>query len=664
MERLKAKLRKLLAEAIQWTTPRGPSQTATINRLNEALVDLAAKQDPARVAYMERVAELVEARQMAGSGPWRVSDAALQETDRLIDRALKPVAVRESANAITAQGVYGDIELALQNVEWRREVNLSWLEFSRWGIQQLILICRLYYVKHPWIRRGINLSAAYVFGQGVELSSPDPDANKILTDFRERNKCALGQIALSEQEKRKNYDGNVFWCLFTDTNATGQVNVRVIDATEIQEIVYDPEDSEKPQYYRRLWTNRAFDILTGTYKNLNGQLWYPALGFQPEGIKPTTIGGIEVKWDSPVLHRKCGAVANWSFGCPRVYPAIDWAKEGRKHLEACAAVVQAHAQIANQITTKGGQQALEGIKNQLSTSVGPTSALWDQNPPAVAGSTFASGPGTTLQAFKSRGTGPDPAEVKELRNMVACAMEIPPTWLADMETSNLSTAMTLDRPTELGFMSRQEEWQEDLVTMGRYALDMSKRAPKGRLREILSKRVNVDADKVNILEAKRVERTTPTGARHWVYEAAKQKKADVIEVLATFPAIREGDAPAMVKAVVEAMTLDNKGGQVTGIDEKAGVRRLYEILGFNNADELTEDQYPDDEYDPDRTTEILPPPIPKTPPPAGGSPQPAPADVKTNLGAAAEGPAPKASVQESRRIRTVIKRIEAQLVSE
>ena len=80
------------------------------------------------------------------------------------------VKLRETSPLLSA-GATGDIELALQNVEWRREINLSWLEFSRWGIQQLILISRLQYIKHPWIQRGINVAANYVFGRGVEVKA-------------------------------------------------------------------------------------------------------------------------------------------------------------------------------------------------------------------------------------------------------------------------------------------------------------------------------------------------------------------------------------------------------------------------------------------------------------------------------------------------------------
>jgi hypothetical protein len=192
--------------------------------------------------------------------------------------------------------------------------------------------------------------------------------------------------------------------------------------------------------------------------------------------------------------------------------------------------------------------------------------------------------------------------VKEYRNMVACALEIPPTWLGDMETSNLSTAQTLDRPTELGFLLKQEEWQEDLVTMGMYALRVSKSAPSGRLRESLKE----GAKAVEIREAARV-----TKRGHWVYEAAKVKQENVIEVLCNFPAIREGDIEEMVTATVQGLTLGASDGSIHGIDAKAGVRKLYDLIGIDDGDELVESQYPKATYEPDRTLE---PPAPAEPP--------------------------------------------------
>ena len=192
-------------------------------RLQEFLV--TSNQENQKREYLERVSELIEARRMAGAGPWRVSAAVLDETDRLITQASQRIeqaelpaggiVVRETA-PIVAQGATGDIELALQNVEWRREINLSWLEFSRWGIQQIILISRLYYVKNPMIQRGVNVTANYVFGRGVEVVSEDDDANEVLKQFFDRNKKTVGQAALADLHKRLQYDGQIFYCFFAD----------------------------------------------------------------------------------------------------------------------------------------------------------------------------------------------------------------------------------------------------------------------------------------------------------------------------------------------------------------------------------------------------------------------------------------------------------------
>lgn len=595
---MKKRLQTLLLRAVRSLQSKPDPEAVGIIRAQGQMLDEAARREQAmRQDYIERAAELIEARQMAGAGPWLVSEsrAAVNTPGRF----------RES-NPLLSQGAFGDIELALQNVEWRREVNLSWLEFSRWGIQQIILISRLYYIKNPLIQRGINVAAHYVFGRGVEVSSPDETANQVLKDFFEANKSVLGQIALTDLERRKYYDGNLFFVFFSDTAQTGSVTIRTIDATEIQDIICDPDDADQPWLYRRTWVERTFDQKNGAVSTKGREAWYPALSYQPTA-KPQTINSIEVKWDNPVLHRKCGSVSKWHFGCPLVYSALDWAKAARKFLEACATVKQSLAQIAMTLTTKGGQQALEGMKQQLQTNVGVGTSLWDTNPPAVNGSIFGAGPGTVLSAFKTQGAGGDPEEVRRYILMVACVFGIPETFFADVKTGNLATAQSLDRPTELNFLEKQEAWREDLMTIAKYVLAVSRGATAGKLRE-------VHGGEVLIMEARR--RRSADGKR--LIEARQKSTAGEVIVSVNFPQIREGDMAAEVTATVEAATLGNRAGQVVGIDEKTLVRKLYDLLGIERGDEITEEQYPEKDYDPVRSQEILPDPIGRVTP--GGHP--------------------------------------------
>jgi hypothetical protein len=580
----------VLAEAMAEAARRGVEArrtmalTETVQTLTSALALTAARETNWREDAVERAHELVEARRMAGAGPWLVAEArnSRDQSGKL-----------RVAEALTSQGGFSELELALNNAEWRRETNWSWLEFSRWGIQQIILISRLYYIKNPIIRRLIDIDACYVFGRGVEVSSPDEDAMAVLKDFFARNKAVLGQVALSEHQKRTNYDGNLFFAFFPDTDSAGTVNVRLIDASEMQDIVSNPEDSTQPWFYRRQWTYRSFDAQTGATMSATRDAWYPALGYAPEFRTPR-INDIEVDWDHPVLHRAFGRVGQWQFGCPVIYPALDWAKAAKKFLEACATVKQAISQVALTITTKGGQQALQAAQQQLGTTVGLNAPSGENNPPAIAGSTFASGPGTVLQAFAQRGKSDDPAEVKEFKTMCAIVVGVPPTFLGDLETANLATATTLDRPTELGFIAKQEAWREILAEIATYVLSVSAGAPGGKLREALAKR-GIPAGSFRILEAAR--RLLPDGT--WIYEAVKDPRPDRIEVNVNFPAIREGDIPALVEATVKAATLGT--GAICGIDEKECVRRLCDLLGMQDGDEITELMYPSegaDAYDP------------------------------------------------------------------
>jgi hypothetical protein len=635
---IRRRVQRILARLFQALQPP-PDNTGTLRALTEVLRNLKPDEDTLRKRWaQEDAAERMEAQQFAGSGPWltehgRASLNANESVKKVREATAADIDVRET-NPTLQQGAFGDIELALQNVEWRREINLSWLEFSRWGIQQIILISRLYYIKNPIVRRLIDICAIYPFARGVEISSSDPDADAELQDFFQRNSKVFGQVGLVEAERRKYYDGNLFWALFSDKTASGKTTARSIDATEILDIITDPDDTDQPWYYRRVWVARNFDVNTGQVSTEHQECYHPALNFLPTE-RPATINDKPVKWDVPVYHRKCGAVAKWNFGCPIIYPAIDWAKAARRFLEACATVKQALATFAMTITTKGGQQAIEGLKQQLATTVGPSAALWDTNPTPVNASTFVSGPGTELQFMNQSGKGGDPEEVRQFKLMSTMCVGVPETFLSDVSTGNLATATTLDRPTEIVFLEKQEAWREDLVVIAKYVLGVSAAAPGSKFKEALDRR-KVNVKDVVIME--RARKLGPDGRMQYVWskadtstavtEAAAAAKGKTpttdIEVTVTFPAIREGDMGIRVKAIAEAMTLDNKGGQIVGIDERTGVLMLLQEVGCEDAEEIIEQMYPEGEYDPDRTKEPIAAPIPKAVPNPGGEPQATP----------------------------------------
>lgn len=582
--------------------------------LTQKLAEIAEREEmrEAARAFDSMAGDLIEARAMAGAGPWKVGSAALEQTDKLT-KSLKEsfegkVALREDFT--NAAGAYGDIELALSTWDWRREINFSVLQFSRWGIQQIILISRLYYIKNPIVRRLVDVCAAYVFARGVEVTTGDDAANETLKEFFEDNRNVFGQVALVQSERMKDTDGNLFWVLFADKTDSGKCKARIIDATEINEIVANPEDSDEEWLFLRIWVQQNYNEKTGIVSNKTEHAWYPAMGYSPAD-KPDTIRNWPVMWDCVVHHRKCGFVGKWTFGCPRVYPMLDWAKEARHFLEACAGVQQALLQVALKFTSKGGQQALVGFKQQMGTTVGPSTQVWDTNPPAVSGATVGMGPGSSLEAFKTQGAGGDPEGVRQYKLMCAMVAGVPETFLADVSTGNLATATSLDRPTETIFLEKQESWREDLTVIAKYVLEISAGATGGKLSE--ARRFKP----VQILECRK--HRSARGAV--VYEAFDTEADDKIEIQVNFPDIREGDMPAKVGAIVKAITLDNKSGQAIGIDLKTAVIALYNELGIEGGEAKAEEQFPEGEYEIDRTKQIVSAPLQKPQALPGGQPQ-------------------------------------------
>lgn len=623
---------------------RRPNLEPLISSLVEQLAQKTVEDDMRRREVLEFMGELQEAALMGGSGPWLgpMTFAEAAQPGGMAKAQQGGIQARESF--AQSQGANGLFELELNNWEWRREINFGWLEFSRWGIQQIILLSRLYYIKNPIVRRLVDVCAIYVFGQGVEISSPDPDANDAIKAFMERNQKTLGQCALTDLERRKDYDGNLFFAFFTN-NDTGDTNVRTIDATEMQEIVTEPEDADTELFFKRQYFEKTFVTQTGMFQTAGKVAWYPSLNHWQDvqdgkAPKETDIDGREIMWDVPVHHRKCGTAGKWLFGCPRIYPMLDWAKASRKFLEHCMAVKAALAQIAMTITTKGGQQALEGVKQQLQSTVATGNSSWyEQNPTAVAGSIWASGPGTQLAAFKSQGQGGDPEEVRQYKLMCCMVKGVPETFLADVSTGNLATATSLDRPTELAFMSFREEWREDLCVIVKFALRNSLKAPNGKVREAMTKR-SADLKVIDIREARRERKAD--GSWKYIEAVAKKDKPSEIEITVTFPAIREGDIPALVTATVSALTLGQAQG-VTGIDQKAGIVQLMTLLGIDKAEEIAEEMFPEAEYEPDRTEELaakkdqtLNPPPPVAPPAPGAVPGAKPKTVEAAMERLAE----------------------------
>lgn len=454
-----------------------------------------------------------------------------------------------------------DLQLDMEDAGYVLMVARGKQEFSRQGLSLIIEACRLFFLKNPLVRRGVRISSYYVFGRGFDVRSDDPTTNEILQAFftDPRNACELGDAALMESNNAIQTDGNLFYCMFPN-ETDGSVQVRTIEALEIVEIVTDPDDASVPWLYKRQWMQQQFNMSTGILNPTGEAAWYPALGYDPE-LKPDTIGGHKVNWKNPILHHKEGGQKKWRFGVPRVYPALDWANAYNKLLRDYCKKAENLARFGWKATTKGGQKSATQIKDATNSTYA-VGGQRERNPAPQTGAMAIMGAGVDLAALRTSGANSDPEEGRRVAHMIYNCFDLPETFFGDVSVGTLATATSLDRPTELAFRSQQEAWEDIFTRMARYVLNVMKKAPGGS----------------KFREAK--------------------KDPQTVNVTVSFPAVVDQDMDKAVTSIVRAFTGGNTKGTCAGlVDPKTAMGMLLNLLGVDNAQELSDQMYGEG-YDP------------------------------------------------------------------
>jgi hypothetical protein len=545
-----------------------------------------------------------------------------------------------------------ELELALEDRGWVREVTLSNLEFSRLGIQQLCRICRIYAIKNPIVKRAAIICRLYVFGRGVEIRSDDDATNDAIDAFLETNKAELGHVGLASKEQDIQTDGSLYFGLATDPK--GNVRVTMIDPLEVMEVAPDPDCPGRAFYYSRMWSRNTLDPSNGTVVSDPKKCWYPSLellrGLKYGSIKSTnryeTIAGINVNWNMPVYRvRDSETPSNWRWAVPPLYALLDWARAYKDFLEDWATIQRALSRFSMMVETKGGQAAIAAYQALLSTTFADSGGTQiERNPPPVVGSAHITGPDNKITPFKSAGSQDSPEQSRRLLLMGAAAAGLPETFFGDASTGSLATAQSLDRPTELKFTEIQRRWKQTIEDIVGYMLDVAKATPGNKLRE-----------------------------------ARKNNPApQPVKLKIEFPNVIEHQIQPMIQAITEIATMGGRNGIAAGIvDRRTICGLLLKEIGYADTDELLDNIYGKD-YNPAAdvtdqrsqpapqsvtqplgkalTSLSLPPPLPPPPAPPAPAPSPfppkpgavvPPAPAKPGAPAAKPAPAAKKAAKEA-----------------
>ena len=531
-------------------------EARTVERESERALTLAAEElQYQRMRLSERMNDMLELR--------------LAEVACVNPGAAKRVAESWKAGETTASvAVFKErlweLELALEDRGWVREQTLASLEFSRYGVGQLIRITRIYGIKNPLIKRGAEICALYVFGRGVEIRSENDAADNVIQDFIARNKAEMGHVGLAQKETSAQTDGNLYFGM--ETKSDGTVSLHMIDALEIMDVVTDPDDTSRDWYFQRSW-NRVNFTPEGGQQPEQMWCWYPSveLAMKDGASRPKQIQGKPVNWDMPILRVKLGCPAKWHWGIPPLYASIDWGRAYKDFLEDWATVQRTLARFALMVETKGGPGAIAAYEALLSTTFADANGTQiEKNPPPVVGSAHVSGPDNKITAFKSAGAQVAPEQARRLMLMVAAAQGMPETFYGDASTGSLATAVSLDRPTELKFREIQERWKDTITRILQYVLWVSGKTPGSKMRE--------------------ARQSNP----------APQEPVIIVH----FPAVLEHDVGVMVKAWADVATLGGRQGIAAGIvDRRTVCDGMLAEVGYERRSELLDQIYGTD-YDP------------------------------------------------------------------
>ena len=434
------------------------------------------------------------------------------------------------------------------------------------------------YLRNPFIRAGVQRYCDFVIGEGVSVSSENPDVNQVLQQFWDdytNQEELTTPHALADKETEQRLFGETFFVLFTNS-LTGQVKVSTIEPDEIQgSPVYNPENRRETWYYKRVRLKPVLDMGTGIETASQETIWHPDWRYQPT-VRPTSIGGFEVAWDAPVYHVKSGAINRLDRGLSELLPAQDSARAYTEFLEDRMTVARALSRIVAKATatTKAGVSAVKGkLAGMVSNRRSVEGVDGYTRDGGAIGDVAAMGPGKTYEAVSVKGATINPDEGRRMFLAVCAAFGLPETWFGDASVGSLATSKSLDLPTMKAMVRRRAFWRTVLRNILDYVVVQAATKPVGALRG----KVKVQQPAAAGLRVQVLARPVKSAD----LPQPKRGSLEPVPIAVDFPNLIETETGGEIEALATAQTLlGGEGGR------RYIAKRVLQVLGEDDVDEL------------------------------------------------------------------------------
>ena len=401
-------------------------------------------------------------------------------------------------------------------------------EFIIGSFKKMLKRCRLFYHNDPLAGQWVNLTTAFVFSEGVSKpKAKDQKIQEVVDEFWNDpdNKVALTDMLAQHLLSNKiQYEGNIFFALFDDE--VGKCKVRVLNTDEIDDVIRDPEDRMRTNFYKVAVTERKFNFKSDTYDISNkGFIYYADIdNYDPTAFDVPVNKLVD---GCRVMQMKVNCDINDKFGVPDLYRGLDWMKAHKTMNEDVATLVKALSTIAWKKKVIGGPGVVSNMKAAMDSKTNLT------NIRNSAGQTQIENQGVDMQSIKIEtggvSVGKDGARMSKL--MVCAASSIFEHYFGDPSTGNLATAKSMELPMVKKFIIYQSIWRGAYLRL---------------LNHVIDRKIEAGALPGRVVDDPKAMRRT--------YETTIDRTIDI-----DFPPIIEED----LKALAESLTIAIDGNLIS-----------------------------------------------------------------------------------------------------
>ena len=440
----------------------------------------------------------------------------------------------------------------LEDIGWNNlSLDTSQKDIFPQGFKKVLSECKKFFYLNPLAGHWVHLTTDFVFGEGISAPKCENELVQAEIDsFWNDPDNAMALTSYSSQKflsDKLQYEGNLFFVLFTDT--VGNVRVRVLNAAEVGDIINDDEDRMRVNFYKVANVKRKYNFASDGFDVGNVEfIYYP-------DVSNINLGDFGVPAsklvDASILHIKVNCDINDKFGVPELYRGIDWIRAHKNMAEDMATLVKSLSTLAWKKKIKGTPAQVAALRAAAHSKAD----FSNRNPSAGSTQYENEGVDTTPINTPTGGVVIGEKGMRQLKLMVCAASGIFEHYFGDPSTGNLATAYSMELPMVKKFSSYQQLHQ-------------------GIYKSILMHQINKKIE-LGILPLGSVEYDAKTRRNKVVYN-------EPIIIDADFPPIVDKDP----KVTAEALKI---GKDARLIGNESAARVFLSALKINNIDQEIKD---------------------------------------------------------------------------